>query len=458
MPKPCTEAAALKKSFRDFCVFDAWKLRDDERNSFVGIRLENGSPKIYFPMGYANEASEISDAELRRDFRRLIALLSDAALPGYFEADEKLFLDFPLRAFFRVLEDFLDFGYFVEREVSYRQGASGKIHWAKTVKNVHPQVVEDADGNYQVVYLRPVARKSFYREDFLITLIHKYCVHAAARLVGPLLGVSENDVEAPELSFDYALFEEALSGKIASTFNDRQQELFQNLLTIAKFLAEKKIVGDEASVDLFGVNTFAPVWEMLVDRTFGKLPPKISKESFNPHCRWNLSAKAPGFENQKYAMRPDTILWDGERLFVIDAKFYKFGLSGKEFDLPSSGSICKQIAYAEFVERNAERLNLESPEIGQRIFNAFVLPYCAEPTADFEKKSGLKMRFVGHCYGDWKSCEPDAKDFKPYHRIAGILVDVKSLLRSSAGAEVPRKAFAEMIVEALSSKSFRWNL
>ncbi len=449
MPDSLSERVSVRKSFRDFCVFDGWKNSADGKDkSFVGIKVENGCPKVYFPMGYADGESEIPcDAELRGDFFRLIALLSDKSLPGFFTKQdfEKCALDFPLHAFFGVLEYFRDFGYFVETENVYLPGFSGKISWAKTVKNERPQVVEDGDGNFRIAYIKPVVRKFRHRKDLLITLIHKFCVYEAARIVGPLCGVSENDVEIPEMLFDYGLFEEVLLEKMAATFNDRNLELFRNLLTVAKFLAKKRISGEECSENLFGVNTFAPVWEMMVDRIFGNLPQKSSRKDFNPHCAWNFDF-GKSFENLNRAMRPDTILWDecGRRLFVLDAKFYKFGISGKPCDLPASESICKQVAYAEFAERRlGEKLELD----GSRIYNAFVLPYCAK-RENVDSKD-LKMRAIGSCYGDWKPFESESGP--SYHRIAGILLDVKSAMRRFEASSDVRKALSERIVEAVST-------
>lgn len=444
---------AKRNSFRDLCVFDSWKNRDDENCGFVGIRMEKGFPKFHFPMGYGT-LGNADDGELKRDFFRLMELVSDKALPCYLSNADggKCHLDFPFFAFRGVLEYYLDFGYFVENEIVYAKGSSGKIVWSKTIKSFGPQLVKDNADRFRVAYLKQVTRKSRYREDSPITLVHKFCVFMAVKWIGPLFGVSEAEVDSPEIDFDCALFEEVLLEKLGETFNDRSLELFRNLLFVTKFLANGEIVGSEVSKDLFGVSSFAPVWEMLVDRVFGNFPPGIGREFFNPHCRWRLGHESD-YENRNYPMRPDTIMWNAETesLFVLDAKYYKYGVSGSAYDLPTSNSICKQIAYAEYAER---LLVSGTPKFeGSKIYNAFVMPYCADELPESLPADGdssrriFKMRFVGTSYGDWKKfdCSPADESYRPYHSIAGILLDVKTLIRNGENFSDARNALAFFI-------------
>lgn len=447
-------------SFADFCVYDAWCSSDEKKDkSFVGIRIEDNQPKIYFPMGY--RASKPPEDICKRDFYQLIAVLNDKSLQSYFSEEDlkKSRLDFPFYAYLSVLQYYLDFGYFVESETIYKKGFSGKISWPRTIKRIKPQVVKNEEGYDQVVYLNLITRKTSYREDNLITLVHKFCVKEAAQLIGPLYGIPENEVEEPELLFDYELFAEVIQDKIAATFNDKHLELFHAMLKMVRYLGNKENRGEDGSENepLFGVNTFAPVWEAMVDKIFGKLPQGVAKDKFNPHCEWDLSSRKPGYENPNYAMRPDTIMWDGgkSRLYVLDAKYYKFGMTGSASDLPSSGSICKQIAYAEYVERLVLQKKLPACEgmTANAIYNAFVLPYCFDtdnsqlpPDDGFETRP-YKMRFIGYCHGNWKNLDakPGEVDYRPYHRIAGILLDVKSVMQNYCAFDDAQKMLAKLV-------------
>ena len=437
-------------SFADFCVYDAWCSGDEKKDkSFVGIKIENDRPKIYFPMGY--RASKPSEDICKRDFYQLIAVLNDKSLQSYFSEEDlkKSQLDFPFYAYLSVLQYYLDFGYFVESETIYKKGFSGKISWPRTVKRIKPQVVKDEEGLDQVVYLNLITRKTSYREDNLITLVHKFCVKESARLIGPLYGISEDEVEEPELLFDYELFAEVIQDKIAATFNDKHLELFHAILKMVRYLGNKENRGENGSENepLFGVNTFAPVWEAMVDKIFGKLPQGVAKDKFNPHCEWDLSSGVHGYENTNYAMRPDTIMALSSGIFVIDAKYYKFGLTRNPMDLPSSGSICKQIAYAEYVEQFMQEKEIPAfaGMTSGDIYNAFIMPFCADDEVDSiaslqSDNLSYKMQFIGHCSGNWK--DPDAR---PYHKIAGILLDMKSVMQNYANNPAAQSELAGLI-------------
>jgi len=470
---PAESTQKAVPSFADFCVYDAWKSSDEKKDkSYVGIKVDGKEPRIYFPMGY--RSTKPSEDVCKQDFYRLVAVLSDKSLQSYFSEEDlkKSQLDFPFYAYLSVLQYYLDFGYFVESETIYKKGFSGKISWPRTVKKIKPQVVKNEDDpshiRYQVVYLNLITRKTSYREDNLITLVHKFCVKESARLIGLLYGVSENEVEDSELLFDYELFAEVIQDKIASTFNDKHLELFQAMLKMVRYLGKKDNCGEDGKKEepFFGVNTFAPMWEGMVDRVFGNLPQGVAKDKFNPHCEWDLSSGVHGYENPNYAMRPDTIMWDGDdkRLYVLDAKYYKFGMTGFATDLPSSGSICKQIAYAEYVETHwKEILGLDSstsPDgsaqndtLLKPIYNAFVLPYCFDadnsklpPDDGFETRP-CKMHFIGYCHGDWKNikAKPCEVDYRPYHRIAGILLDVKTVMQNYAADPKAQNKLAGLI-------------
>ena len=444
-------------SFADFCVYDAWCSSDEKKDkSFVGIKIEDNRPKIYFPMGY--RASKPSEDVCKRDFYQLIAVLNDKSLQSYFSEEDlkKSQLDFPFYAYLSVLQYYLDFGYFVESETIYKKGFSGKISWPRTVKRIKSQVVKDEYGHDQVVYLDLITRKTSYREDNLITLVHKFCVKESAQLIGPLYGVSEKEVEEPELLFDYELFAEVIQDKIAATFNDKHLELFHAMLKMVRYLENRDNRGEDGSENepLFGVNTFAPVWEAMVDKIFGKLPQRVAKDKFNPHLKFVIegSKNDDGIkyqddddkdEKHRSTLRPDTIMVMGEGVYILDSKYYKYGLTGFNSHLPGAESVCKQMAYAEYAK-------IKKP--ANNVYNAFIMPYCAdagkwdETNAKFSEKFGetgsLKMCRVGYIYGDWKNVKDENR---AYHKIHCILLDMKSVMRNYANNPTAQSELAGVI-------------
>lgn len=449
----------------DICHCDA---KTDSGNEFVGIRCikaNNGKyeTRIDFPMGFFKDKAAIcilSEEKLRENVMNLFSVLSDANLMSNVREDSSIAAiseeaketTFPMLAYLNVIRNYLDNGYITEREVEYKRKAHGKVNWNRTIKMTKP-VIDGDESN--LVYLDLIARKVNYNEDCLITLVHKFCVHDALNRLGFLFGIEPT--EEPVLDFEYELFCSAVNAKLSKTFNDRDLHLLSDLAKIIEFLAEHQTEDGINTEYYFGVNKFASVWEAIVDRIFGNLPQGVSKDKFNPHCEWDLSSGVHGYENPNYAMRPDTIMWDGDdkRLYVLDAKYYKFGVTGLAADLPSSDSICKQIAYAEYVERLIQKKEISACTgmTADGIYNAFVLPYCFDadnsklpPEDDFEKRP-YKMRFIGYCHGNWKNLDamPGEVDYRPYHRITGILLDVKSVMQNYIADTNVQKELASLI-------------
>lgn len=457
----------------------------NSETEFVGIRCEKSKEdgtletSIIFPLGYFKDdltLRELPEEELRECVVNLFTVLSDPSLQEQIHQDSSISTfaeehgesEFPMVSYLNVIRNFLDFGYLDEKEILYKKGANGKINWGRTIKAVKPVITEDAQN---LVYLDFIARKVSYNEDTLITQVHKFCVHDALVKLGFLFGIEPS--EEPLLDFDYDLFCNAIHSKLAKTFNDRDLRLLADLARIVEYLAGHKTEDGKTADDFyFGVNTFAPVWEAMVDKIFGKLPQGVAKDKFNPHCEWDLSSRARGYENPNYAMRPDTIMWDEEcnRLYVLDAKYYKFGVTGSAADLPSSGSICKQIAYAEYVETHWKEIlgvdsiatpsaSLQNDTLPKPIYNAFLLPYCFDadnsqlpPDDGFETRP-CKMRFIGFCHGNWKNLDarPGEEDYRPYHRIAGILLDVRSVMENYGALGAAQKTLATCILRENSN-------
>ena len=435
-------------------------------DEFVGIRCEKVKEtgifetKIVFPLGYFKNDDELksqTEESLRESIFNLFSVLADPSLQSDVSQDSNISVlvddpaesTFPMVSYINVIRSFLDFGYISEKETIYKKGASGKVHWGRTIKTTKPVVEEDGEN---LVYLDLVARKVNHNEDSLISLVHKFCVHDALSRLGFLFGIEPT--ETPMLSFDYDLFCNAINSRLAKTFVDRDLHLLADLARIVEYLAGHRTDdGNAASEFYYGVNTFAPVWEAMVDKIFEKLPQGVAKDRFNPHLRWNGSVLDVESEEEKVlndpkrsTLRPDTIMVNGDDLFVLDSKYYKFGVVDEKFDrkhfLPGAESVCKQMAYAEYAEQLMP---------GKKIFNAFIMPYCADDkstsanlTSPSINSVNFGMKSEGYIYGDWKKV-PDAE--RPYHKIACILLDVKSVMRNYATSPDAQGALAGLIKE-----------
>ena len=449
----------------------------NSETEFVGIRCEKSKEggaletSIIFPLGYFKDDSalrELPEEELRECVVNLFTVLSDPSLQEQIHQDSSISTfaeehgesEFPMVSYLNVIRNFLDFGYLDEKEILYKKGANGKINWGRTIKAVRPVVTEDAQN---LVYLDFVARKVSYNEDTLITQVHKFCVHDALVKLGFLFGIDPS--EEPQLDFDYDLFCNAIHSKLAKTFNDRDLRLLADLARIVEYLAGHKTEdGKTANEFYFGVNKFAPVWEAMVDRIFGRLPQGVAKDKFNPHLRWNDGCRDEKLDEseeeivlndpKRSTLRPDTIMVMGEGVYILDSKYYKYGLTGFNSHLPGAESVCKQMAYAEYVETHWKEIleengdpltslhSAQDDSSPKPIYNAFIMPCCADAEGASASSATFQMKRVGYIYGDWKNVEDENR---PYHKIHCILLDMKSVMRNYANNPTAQSELAGVI-------------
>lgn len=108
--------------------------------------------------------------------------------------------------------------------------------------------------------------------------------------------------------------------------------------------------------------------------------------------------------------------------------------------LPGAESVCKQMAYAEYVESNWNNI-FETEQ--KPIYNAFIMPYCADAEGASANSAIFQMKRAGYIYGDWKNRN------KPYHKIACILLDIKSVMQHYAPSAEARKSLASLLAAGI---------
>ena len=81
----------------------------------------------------------------------------------------------------------------------------------------------------------------------------------------------------------------------------------------------------------YGTYRFEYVWEALINKVYGI---KEKREYF-PNTYWSID----GVQYENACLEPDTIMiWNGN-VYVLDAKYYKYGVTRRMTDLPESTSI-----------------------------------------------------------------------------------------------------------------------
>ena len=393
---------------------------NEEGDCFVGIKADSEDAVVYFPVGYHLPENE---TDIKRDILHLFQMLaeftnsSDRVLAvKKFEAPQSV--DFPINAYLEVIYYFMEKNtYFMETEPIYKTRDRGKIDWAKTIQKQKALV----QSNCSPVYTQYTVRESTPNENKLITHIHRHCVYESFSKLGWLF--TPYMPEKPQIPLDIKRFIIALNDKLATTFNDKDKKLFRAMKAMLEYMDEKTL----EKQFYFGTDYFETVWERLIDRVFGVK----NKKDYFPRTRWRLQK---GKHKEKYPLEPDSIMLHNGKIFVLDAKYYRYGISGNPDHLPDSSSINKQITYGEYIQMQRSLPN-------ESLYNAFIMPYnAAKNYFGFSDPFGN----IGEAVGDWKV------DTYYYERIQGIVVDTRYLMYHYTGN--PKNsiiALAESIEKAI---------
>ena len=385
-------------SIRDKCSVNTNWYED----TFVGLKCKDGDFSVHFPLGFVIPGD---DKELRRDIIVLLSVIgkTTARKESEIQNEARIYncTEFPFQAYLSIIRDFYERGYFKEREIHFTVAKRGKIDWNRTIKTQKPYI-QDNDS----FYLDFVTRKNQVNENELISLIHEYCVYESFSKVGWLFTTTLP--KKPRIKRNIRLFKSILITKISNTFNDRNRKLFQDMLAVILYNGEENSEKNYR----YGTYRFEYVWEALINKVYGI---KEKREYF-PNTYWSID----GVQYENACLEPDTIMiWNGN-VYVLDAKYYKYGVTRRMTDLPESTSINKQITYGEFIAEQ-ECFKKKHGE-NYKVYNAFIMPYA--------QKNGEELKNIGIAYSNWKTNE------KSYENIQGILLDIKHLMYASWGQNV----------------------
>ncbi|MBM7453831.1 hypothetical protein JN09_001164 [Acholeplasma morum] len=380
---------------------------NEDGDRFVGVKADSDNVVIYFPMGYELPTSE---DELKRDIKNLFNVLATFTD----KTDRILHMDrftaphsveFPIQAYLNVINYYLDHNgnYYTETESTYKVDKRGKTDWSRTIKTQTPMIQGKS-----LLYFNQVVRVSSQNSNRLITRIHKYCVYESFEKIGWLY--TTNKPEQPDIVFDKTKFIATLNDKLSNTNNDNDKKLFRSMIAMIEFMDDKTI--DKQFY--FGTDRFETVWEKLIDKYFGE----PNKHDYFPHAKWT-EKYGPAKGRPTSALEPDTIMIYRDKYYVLDAKYYRYGILPRLGinALPQSSDINKQITYGQYVKNNKAPVGLE-------VFNAFIMPF-NKSNNDF-KITGWYGN-VAEAIGDWISTH------QVYERIQGIVVDTRYLLKNYDG-------------------------
>lgn len=403
--------------------------KNGDGDRFVGIKADSDNAMVYFPMGY--QLSQTED-DIRQDIMQLIAVLSEFAdakdkvlQMQRFEAPQSV--NFPINAYMNIIRYYLDQNsYYTEKDPIRKNGDRGRIDWQASLRRNVAFFQEDGTpffSGYTIKGLTP-------NEKNLITQIHKYCVYVSFKQLGWLF--TPHLPPDPHIEKNHEMFLYTLRKKLAITHNDKDKMLFQSMISMIEYLDEQ--TNDKQFY--FGTDRFEYIWEKLVDQVFGIK----NKEEYFPRTQWSLR-----FADQRLnsALEPDSIMIWNDRLYVLDSKYYRYGVTGNPAHLPESSSINKQITYAEYIA-SQERFKTHYGD-PVPVFNAFIMPY---NKSDNQFQTHDFFASIGEATSTWKT------NNIPYERVQGIMVDTRFLLHNYYGSHTSKiMKMAETIDRALAGNA-----
>lgn len=413
----------LKKNIRERCHVNT----NDEGDSFVGVKADTDDAVIYFPIGYQLPSN---DDDLRADINNLFYVLA-AFMKEDKVIEESKFaaprtVDFPMHAYLKVIRDYLRTGrYYVETDPRYKTDTKGRASWPRTVREQRALVQK----NGSLIFTNMTVRSNTPNADKKITQIHKYCVYEAFEKMGWLYVPYMPEKPGPHPENREAIY--ILEKKLASTHNDVEQELFSAMKAMLIYMDEKT----SEKQYFFGTDFFERVWEKMIDKAFGV----EDKEQYFPRTRWLLDY---GRQKVKTPLQPDSIMIFNGKVYVLDAKLYRFGCNPDKPDfLPNSSDINKQITYGEYIARTKGVPT-------DNLYNAFIMPFNSAENGfwTLDTTGNIVPGFTGdignvaEAIGDWK---PDPKK---YERVQGIVMDTRFLMYNYiAMPDQQKKLLAEAI-------------
>lgn len=403
--------------------------RNGVEDRFVGVKADLAQVRVCFPMGYCLPESE---EDIRQDILQLIDVLSifsDArqSTLALRAPENPQAVNFPVNAYMSLIRRFLEQGsYYAEREQVRKTADRGRIDWAASLKRNVAFFQEDGSPFFD----RYTVKGSLPNENNLITQVHKFCVYESFRTLGWLF--TSYMPPDPHIEKDTQRFLYALRKKAGATHNDNDKRLLEDMISVVLYLDSERTDRQR----YFGTDRFEYVWEKLIDEIFGIK----GKEAFFPRTNWSLRY---GPEKENHALEPDSVMICDDKIYVLDAKYYRYGITGDKKHLPESTSINKQITYGEYID-NCQAIKERYGDAP--VYNAFLMPY--DKNDNPFGIQGEDFANIGEATSQWKRGE------HLYERVQGIVVDTRFLIKNYCGSHKSEiLKLAKMIEDALDENA-----
>lgn len=381
-----------------------------EEDNFVGLKYKKDQINVFLPIGYNKQVFSTDDELSSEQKIDLLLLLKTVTLVKSLNNEKTDFGndignndEVPYNSLIWIISDYFNNGLYQEIDKKYSQKGHGKINWKKTLNSEH--YFEDDS----VTFINPYYESSIQRST-LITELNNYCLHISFKYIGFLFGkvfLPECNINEESIKDNIQYYVDVINKELSKSFNDRKKTLLTNMKRILMMNSD-----DSFEVQpTYGTRRYEYAWEKMVNDTLGS---KIDISKFFPNAYWNIQGKV---EEDKSKLRPDSILLNSNKVYILDAKYYKYGITGNISDLPHTDSIQKQITYGDHISNNPQTYGVEK----NNIYNAFILPFNKD-----EKpfKCDDNIKYMGYANSAWR----DKKENYNYEKILLLLIDTKYMI------------------------------
>ena len=371
-------------------------------DSFIGLRIKGNDIHFFFPETYRFNIESDDTKNDVIDLLRTINIAKTSSFePSKANNMTRVHGEFALMSYLWVIKDFLVNGFYVNREKTYKINQSGRIDWKRTMQT-QPIV---SRGNIIFPNIVVFSKNSV---DNILVDIHKYCVKKSIDFIGWLFNLNSAFIKVKLFNKSVKnLYIKTIKNELDKTFDDDKRIRLKHILNI--------LVGLDANENndefVYGVDSYYYIFERMIDSIFGNVN---NIKDFNPTAKWQL-IRNNYRETKSSGLRPDTILLKERNVFILDSKFYRFGYTGDEKDLPETTSIQKQLTYGDFIKNNVIKFEIDN------IYNAFLIPYDKERELF---KSTDNIQYIGFAKSDWKD---NVNDHELIHT---FLIDLKHVIKT----------------------------
>lgn len=377
----------------------------EKSNDFVGIKFEDNSVNLFVPQVFRQDENRKQDLLLFLKSLAIAKSLEKESVKTGKKANNEVW---PIDSYLWVIHDYLENGFYYNREKIYSKSNSGKIEWKKTLK----QVPIYSDGN--VIYDKLVTSKMTASND-IVAQTYKLCLKQSLERIGWIFNYNFY-IEVQQM-FSVNEMINSIKKELNQTFDDVKKLRYNHLLKILTNSDGNNLISNAYS---YGIENYYYVFETMVDKLFDGIK-KSEKKKYNPNGYWQLNNQKAKKASE---LRPDTILKRNDVTYILDAKMYQYGVTHDVKDLPETQSIQKQITYGDHAYHNHKLHDT-------KVRNAFILPYNKKLEIFIEDPNTLKyndgnLAYFGQAYTDWR----DGDQQKDYEKVYAFGIDFNYLLRN----------------------------